>query len=194
MTSIRETALETIHFTAILGWPNASGLWPEATESQPPLKGISLERLLQLEKSGWAQVFADNEVNQDFTRKLDRLVAAWLTQEDYRELREIASRKTELEASEAAVSIFSDWIDISACKRLSHLVLGMRFTEPQVPICYALCSADRAIHSAISYSKIPQGFTEQEIAAAKLDLEENAEEYAALASRGILDEPPEGAM
>ena len=194
MTSIRETALETIHFTAILGWPNASGLWPEATESQPPLKGISLERLLQLEKSGWAQVFADNEVNQDFTRKLDRLVAAWLTQEDYRELREIASKKTEPEAGEAAVSIFSDWIDISACKRLSHLVLGMRFTEPQVPICYALCSADRAIHSAISYSKIPQGLTEQEIAAAKLDLEENAEEYAALASLGILDNPPEGAM
>ena len=194
MTSIRETASETLHFTVGLGGANAGGLSPEITASTTPLAGIPWEPLLQLDAPGWVQVFADNDVDSDFTRRLDRLVATWLTQEDYRELREIASSKTELAAAEAAEAIFSDWIDGSTCKRLSHLVLGMRFAEPKIPICYALCSAERAVHSAVSYSRRPQGLTEQEIAAAKQELEESAEEYAALASLGILDDPPEGAM
>ena len=194
MTSIRETASATLDLTDLLGRPYPLGPRAEATASPTPLGEIPWDLLLQLDKSGWAQVFAENEANQDFTRSLDRLVAAWLTQEDYRELREIASKKTEMPASEAAEAIFSDWIEITACKRLGHLVLGMRFTEPQVPICYALCSAERAVHSAVSYSRRQQGLTEQEIAAAEQELEEFAEEYAALASLGLLDEPPEGAM
>ena len=158
------------------------------------MAAIPWEQLLQLDRPGWAQVFADNEVNGGFTRNLDRLVAAWLTQEDYQELREIASRKTELAAGEATEAIFSDWIGSSACKRLSHLVLGMRFAEPKIPICYALCSAERAVHSALSYSRKPTGLSDREIAAAKQELKESAEEYAALASLGIFDEPLQGAV
>ena len=193
MTSIRETASETLHFTAGLGWANAEGPEAEITASTTPLAGIAWEPLLQLDAPGWAQVFADNEVDRDFTRKLDRLVATWLTQEDYRELREIASKKTSLPVSGAADAVFSDWIDDSACKRLSHLVTGMRFTEHQVPVCYALCNAERAVHSAVDYSRRPQGLSEQAIAAVKQELEESADEYAALASLGILEEPAEGA-
>ena len=192
MTSIKETASETLHFTAGLGWANASGLSPEITASTTPLAGISWELLLQLDAPGWAQVFVDNEVDRDFTRKLDRLVATWLTQEDYRELREIASKKTSLPVSGAADAVFSDWIDDSAGKRLSHLVTGMGFTEHQVPVCYALCNAERAVHSAVDYSRRPQGLSEQAIAAAKQELEESADEYAALASLGVLEEPAEG--
>ena len=84
MTSIRETASETLHFTAGLGWANAGGLSPEITASTTPLAGISWEPLLQLDAAGWAQVFADNHVDRDSTRRLDRLVATWLTQDDYR--------------------------------------------------------------------------------------------------------------
>ena len=144
MTSIRETASETLHFTAVLGWFDADGLGPEITASPNPLTGIPWEPLLQLDAPGWARVFADNDVDRDFTRRLDRLVAAWLTQDDYRQLREIASKKTDLPVGGAAEATFSDWINDSACKRLSHLVMGMRFTEPQVPVCYALCNADRS--------------------------------------------------
>ena len=193
MTSIRETASETLHFAAGLGWANAGGPGAEITASTTPLAGIAWEPLLQLDAPGWAQVFADNEVDRDFTRRLDRLVATWLTQEDYRELREIASKKTSLPVSGAADAVFSDWINDSACKRLSHLVTGMRFTEHQVPVCYALCNAERAVLSAVDYSRRPQGLSEQAIAAAKHELEESDDEYAALASLGILEEPPEGA-
>ena len=87
MTSIRETASGTLHFTAILGLVNATGPEPEITASPTPLAGIPWEQLLQLDAPGWAQLFADNDVDRDFTRKLDRLVSTWLTQEDYRELR-----------------------------------------------------------------------------------------------------------
>ena len=192
MTSIRETASETLHFTAGLGWANAGGPGAEITASTTPLAGIAWEPLLQLDAPGWAQVFADNDVNSDFTRRLDRLVATWLTQDDYRELREIASKKTDLPVGGAAEAVFSDWINDSACKRLSHLVMGMRFTEPQIPVCYALYNAQRAVHSAVDYSRRPQGLSEQAIAAAKQELEESADEYAALASLGILEEPAEG--
>ena len=192
MTSIRETASETLHFTAGLGWADAGGLSPEITASTTPLAGIPWEPLLQLDAPGWAQVFADNDVDSDFTRRLDRLVATWLTQDDYRELREIASKRTDLPVGGAAEAVFSDWINDSACKRLSHLVIGMRFTEPQIPVCYALCNAERAVHSAVDYSRRPQGLSEQAIAAAKQELEESADEYAALASLGILEDPPEG--
>ena len=192
MTSIRETASETLDFTAALGWANAGGLSPDITASTPPLAGISWEPLLQLDAPGWAQVFADNDVDRDFTRRLDRLVAAWLTQDDYRQLREIAFKKTDLPVGGAAEATFSDWINDTACKRLSHLVMGMRFTEPQVPVCYALCNAQRAVHSAVDYSRRPQGLSEQELEAAKQELEEHADEYAALASLGILEEPAEG--
>ena len=194
MKSISETASATLDLTALLSWPYPVDPSAATTVSPTPLAGIPWEKLLQLDTPGWAQAFADNEVDQDFTRNLDRLVAAWLTQADYRELREIASKKTELAAGEATEVIFSDWIGSSACKPLSHLVLGMRFAEPKVPICYALCSAERAVHSALSYSRKSPGLSDKEIAAAKLELEESAEEYAALASLGILDEPPQGAM
>ena len=70
--------------------------------------------------------------------------------------------------------------------------MGMRFTEPQIPVCYALYNAQRAVHSAVDYSRRPQGLSEQAIAAAKQELEESADEYAALASLGILEEPAEG--
>ena len=106
-----------------------------------------LEQLLQLDAPGWAQLFADNDVDRDFTRKLDRLVSTWLTQEDYRELREIASKKTDVPVVGAAEAVLSEWINDRACKRLSHLVMGMRFTDTQTPVCYALCNAERAIHS-----------------------------------------------
>ena len=194
MTSIRETASGTLNFTAIFGFANTDNPWPEITASPTPLAGIAWEPLLQLDGAGWVQVLAGNDVDRDFTRKLDRLVATWLTQEDYRELREIASNKTDLLAGGAAEAVFSDWINEGACKRLGHLVLGMRFAEPQIPVCYALCNAQRAVHSAVDYSRRPQGLSEQAIAAAKQELEESADEYAALASLGILDEPPEGAM
>ena len=194
LTSIRETASETLYFTAILGLANAIGPGPEITLHPSPLAGILWEPLLQLDAPGWARVFADNDVDRDFTRRLDRLVAAWLTQEDYRDLREIASKKTELPVGGAAEAVFSDWINDRACKRLSHLVMGMRFTEPQIPVCYALCNAQRAVHSAVNYSRRPQGLSEQAIAAAKQELEESADEYAALASLGILYELPEGSM
>ena len=153
-----------------------------------------LEQLLQLDAPGWAQLFADNDVDRDFTRKLDRLVSTWLTQEDYRELREIASKKTDVPVVGAAEAVLSEWINDRACKRLSHLVMGMRFTDTQTPVCYALCNVERAIHSAVDYSRRPQGLSRQAIAAAKRELAESAEEYTALASLGILDEPPEGSM
>ena len=194
MTSISETASATLDLTALFSWPYPVGPSAATTANPTPLAGIPWELLLQLDKSGWAQIFADNDVNQDFTLRLDRLVATWLTQEDYREIREIASSKTGLAATEAAEAIFSDWIDGGTCKRLSHLVLGMRFNEPKIPICYALCSAERAIHSAVRYSKKPQGLTQEAIAAAKVELDESSEEYVALASLGILYEPPEGAI
>ena len=194
MTSIRETATFILDLTALLAWPDRVGPRPEAIESPLLLPGTRWEQLLQLDRPGWAQVFTENEVNQDFIRRLDRLVATWLTQEDYRGLREIASRKTEMAASEAAEAIFSDWIEITACKRLGHLVLGMRFTDAKIPICYALCSAERAVLSAVSYSQRPQGLSEQAIAAAKQELEESADEYAELASLGISYEPPEGTL
>ena len=194
MTSIRETASETLDFTAALGWANAGGLSPDITASTPPLAGISWEPLLQLDAPGWAQVFADNDVDRDFTRRLDRLVATWLTQDDYRELREIASKKTDLPVGGAAEATFSDWINDNACRRLSHLVMGMRFTEPQVPVCYALCNAQRAVHAAVDYARRPQGLSEPATQAAKQELEEYADEYAALASLGILEEPAEGTM
>ena len=194
MTSIRETASETLHFTAGLGWAIADGLNSEITASTTPLAGIAWEPLLQLDAPGWLQVFANNHVDRDFTRRLDRLVAAWLTQDDYRELREIASKKTDLPFVGAAEAVFSDWINDSACKRLSHLIMGMRFTAPQVPVCYALCNAQRAVNSAVDYSRRPQTLSEQELEAAKQELEEHADEYAALASLGVLEEPPEGAI
>ena len=87
----------------------------------------------------------------------------------------------------------SEWIDDRACKRLSHLVVGMRFTDTQIPVCYALCNAERAIHSAVAYSRRTRRLSEQELEAAKQELEESAEEYAAFASLGIPEEPPEGA-
>ena len=121
-------------------------------------------------------------------------MAAWLTQEDYRELRAITSKKSDLSVGEAAEAVFSDWINDRACKRLSHLVMGMRFSELQIPVCYALCNAQRTVHSAMDYSRRPQGLSERAIAAAKQELEGSADEYAALASLGIMDEPPEGAM
>ena len=192
MTSIRETASETLHFTAGLGWANVGGQAREITANPTPLAEIAWEPLLQLDAPGWAQVFADNDIDRDFTRRLDRLVATWLTQDDYRELREIASKKTDLPAGRTAEAVFSDWINDSACKRLGHLVMGMRFAEPQVPVCYALCNAQRAVHSAVDYSRRPQGLSEQAVAAAKQELQESADEYAVLASLGILEEPPEG--
>ena len=54
--------------------------------------------------------------DNDFSRKLDRLVAARLTQEDYRELRAIASKKFDLSVREAAEAVFSDWINDRGCK------------------------------------------------------------------------------
>ena len=193
MTSIRETASGALNFTAFLHLVNAVGPWPGITASTTPLGGIPWEQLLQLDAPGWAQLFADNDVDRDFTRKLDRLVSAWLTQEDYRELRKIVSKKTDLPVVGAAEAILSEWINDRACKRLSHLVMGMRFTDTQTPVCYALCNAERAVQSAVDYSRRPQGFSEQAITAAKQELEESAEEYAALASLGIPEEPPEGA-
>ena len=190
MTSIRETASETLHFAAGLNRTNARDPEPVSTT---PLAGIPWELLLQLDAPGWAQLFADNDVDRDFTRKLDRLVATWLTQEDYRELRETASKKTDLPVVGAAEAVLSEWIDDRACKRLSHLVVGMRFTDTQTPVCYALCNAERAIHSAVEYSRRPEGYSEQELEDAKQELEEHADEYAALASLGILEEPAEGA-
>ena len=189
MTSIRETASETLQFAAGLNWTNARDPEPASTT---PLAGIPWELLLQLDAPGWAQLFADNDVDRDFTRRLDRLVATWLTQEDYRELREMASKKTDLPVVGAAEAVLSEWIDDRACKRLSHLVVGMRFTDTQTPVCYALCNAERAIHSAVEYSRRPEGYSEQAITAAKQELEESAEAYAAFASLGIPEEPPEG--
>ena len=189
MTSIRETASETLQFAAGLNWTNARDPEPASTT---PLTGIPWELLLQLDAPGWVQLFADNDVDRDFTRRLDRLVATWLTQEDYRELREMASKKTDLPVVGAAEAVLSEWIDDRACKRLSHLVVGMRFTDTQTPVCYALCNAERAIHSAVEYSRRPEGYSEQAITAAKQELEESAEEYAAFASLGIPEEPPEG--
>ena len=190
MTSIRETASETLQFAAGLEWTKAGEPEPASTT---PLGGIPWEQLLQLDAPGWAQLFADNDVDRDFTRKLDRLMSTWLTQEDYRELREIASKKTSLPVVGSAEAVLSEWIDDRACKRLSHLVVGMRFTDTQTPVCYALCNAERAIHSAVAYSRRTHRLSEQELEAAKQELEESAEEYAAFASLGIPEEPPEGA-
>ena len=192
MTSIRETASETLQFAAGLNRTNAEDPEPASTASTTPLARIPWEQLLQLDAPGWAQLFADNDVDRDFTRKLDRLVSTWLTQEDYRELREIASKKTNLPIVGAAEAVLSEWIDDRTCKRLSHLVVGMRFTDTQTPVCYALCNAERAIHSAVEYSRIPEGYSEQRLEAANQELEEHADEYAALASLGILEEPAEG--
>ena len=44
----------------------------------------------------------------------------------------------------------------------------------------------------MDYSRRPQGLSEQAVAAAKQELQESADEYAALASLGILEEPAEG--
>ena len=193
MTSIRETASETLRFAAGLDWTNAGDPGPASTASTTPLAGIPWEQLLQLDAPGWAQLFADNDVDRDFTRKLDRLVSSWLTQEDYRELREIASKKTDVPVVGAAEAVLSEWINDRACKRLSHLVMGMRFTDTQTPVCYALCNAERAIHSAVAYSRRTRQLSEQELEAAKQELEECADEYTALASLGITEEPPKGA-
>ena len=193
MTTIRETASETLQFAAGLDWTNDGDPGPAITASPTPLAGIPWERLLQLDAPGWAQLFADNDVDRDFTRKLDRLVSTWLTQEDYRELREIASKKTDLPVVGAAAAVLSEWINDRACKRLSHLVMGMRFTDTQTPVCYALCTAERAIHSAVAYSRRTRRLSEQELEAAKQELEECADEYTALASLGITEEPPKGA-
>ena len=188
MTSIKEIASETLEITAGFGWAHVAGAKPAIPVAQPYQAGTGWEPLLRLDAAGWTQFLADNNVDGYFTRKLDRLVATWLTQQDYRELREIASKTTDAPCDITAETVFSEWIDEEACRRLGHLIIGMGFTEPHIPLCYAFGNAHRAVHAAIAYSQRERGLNELELEAAKRELEDHADEYATLSSLGIIEE------
>ena len=190
MTTISDIATETIHRTAGFGWA------PE-TDERPydrairPLPRVTTDELLRLDGPAWGRLFADHDVDRQLVLQLDRLVANWRVQSDYRKLRNMASHRTHEPVLKATENLLSEWVTEDDCRRLAHLVLGMGFGEPQLPICYALCSALRTIQSAIDYTKSDRGLTEGEIKAAKDEIAAAHDEYAELAALGIIEEPSE---
>ena len=190
MTTISDIATETIHRTAGFGWV------PEPDErpydrANRPLPRVTTDDLLRLDGPAWGRLFTDHDVDRQLVLQLDRLVANWRVQSDYRELRERASRRRHEPVLKATENLLSEWVTEDDCKRLAHLVLGMGFVEPALPICYALCSALRAIQSAIDYTKSDRGLTEREIEAAKDEIAAAHDEYAEQAALGIIEEPSE---
>ena len=190
MTTISDIATETIHRTAGLGWI------PELDERPyyraiGQLPRVTTDELLTLDGPGWGRLFADYDVDRQLVLQLDRLVANWRVQSDYRKLRKMASNRRHEPVLKATENLLSEWVTEDDCKRLAHLVLGMGFVEPELPICYALCSALRTIQSAIGYTKSDKGLTEEEIEAAKDEIAAAPDEYAQLAALGIIEEPSE---
>ena len=190
MTTISEIATETIHHTAGFGWIPDLDERPYSRATRP-LPQVTTDDPLRLDGPGWGRLFADHDVDRQLVMQLDRLVANWRMQPDYRELRNMASHRRHEPVLKATENLLSEWVTEDDCKRLAHLVLGMGFVEPELPICYALCSALRAIQSAIDYTKSDRGLTEGEIEAAKDEIAAAHDEYAELAALGIIEEPSE---
>ena len=190
MTTISDIASETIHRTA------GFGCIPEPDErpydrATRPLPRVKTDDLLTLDGPAWGRLFVNHNVDRQLVLKLDRLVANWRVQSDYRELRKMASRRRHEPVLKATENLLSEWVTEDDCKRMAHLVLGMGFVEPELPICYALCSALRTIQSAIDYTKSDRGLTEREIEAAKDEIAAAHDEYAELAALGIIEEQSE---
>ena len=190
MTTISDIATETIHRTEGFGWTPQQDERPYDRQTRP-LPQVTTDYLLSLDGPAWGRLFADHEVDRQLVLQLDRLVANWRVQSDYRKLRKMASHRRHEPVLKATENLLSEWVTEDDCKRLAHLVLGMGFVEPELPICYALCSALRTIQSAIDYTKSDRGLTEEEIEAAKDEIAAAHDEYAELAALGIIEEPSE---
>ena len=190
MTSITELATDTIDRTSALGWDQGTGA-AAAARKPASLPQASIDLLLKLDGLGWGRFFAEHNVDHQMVRQLERLAAAWRSQSDHRTLRKIASARKHEPAGKATQAIIEEWVTYADCERLGYLVLDMGFAEPEVPVCYALCSAIRAIHSAVDYASDKRNLTGEEINAARAELLDSAEEYSELSGLGILEEPPE---
>ena len=132
-------------------------------------------------------MLAEHDVDRQLVWRLDRLVANWLTQADYRKLRAMASRRRHGPPAKATEALIVEWITEENCRRLSHLVVGMGFTEVELPICSAL----RAVQSTVDYVREDRGLTQEEIEAARNELFDSADEYTELAELGMTEEPHE---
>ena len=188
MTTISDIAIETIQRAEGFGWTNKPDEQPYGTAVRP-LPQVPAKQLLALDGPAWDRLLANHDPGRQLTLQLDRLVANWLAQSDYRELRNMAYQRRHEPVLKATENLLSEWVSEDDCKRLAHLVLGMGFTEPELPVCYALSNALRAIRSAIDYTKPDRGLTEREIETAKDEIAAAHEEYAELAALGIIEEP-----
>ena len=190
MTSIAELAAGVIHRTSEFG-QNQHYSTGSTTEKPSSLAQIPMDTLLRLDAQGWRRIFVQYDVERETVQRLERLIFTWRPQSDYRILRNMATARRLEHASQATRDIIAEWVTYDDCDRLGHLVYGMRFTEPELPVCYAMSSAIRAIHSAVDYAREHRELTKEEIREARAELLESAGEYAELAGLGITDEPYE---
>ena len=156
---------------------------PEEPSSDP--EQAYMESLLELDAPGWGRFFNEHEEYQAVRGRLERLIAIWLNQHDYRELRKLAEAKTQQPPAKAVDAIIEEWITDKACIRLASLIAAMRFPDPEVPTCFALCSAHRAIQHEVDHARMPKGLTEEEIEAAVEEMLESSDEDMALAFLGF---------
>lgn len=116
---------------------------------------------------------------------MEGLVAIWLNQSDYRELRKLAQARINQPSTSAANALIGEWITEGACIRLAFLVVAMRFPDFEVPICYALCNAYRAILHEVNHARTSKGLTQQEIEDALKEMHESANEDMELSFLGF---------
>ena len=137
----------------------------------------SVDTLLGLDAPGWARFLQQSGADQQLIRRLDRLVANWLDEDDYRQLRKMAVPRVAHASDTEVPVLFSDWISAGDAKRLGFLVAGMGFLEPNVPVCYAMCSAVRAVEAALDYVRLDHGFSDEEQATMEAEMRRSDSPY-----------------
>ena len=189
MTTIAELATQTIERTSTFDLLPSRHL---AENEKGPIcrDDVSKDALLRLDARGWGRLFAELDVDRQVVRQLDRLVATWRSHQDYRRLRQMALDRRHEPQAKATEALLSEWVTEEDCKRLGHLVVGLGFSDPELPICYSLCSALRAVQSSLNYAKSDEYLNEEEIEAARNELFESSDEYQELASLGMTEESP----
>ena len=145
----------------------------------------TVEALLALDGPGWASLLAGQGSTSRDIHHLDDLVSLWLSADDYRRLRRLAS---DLGRTGDVDGLMASWLSDEDVRRLGYLVVGMGFAEPRYPVCYAVCSAKRAAQAVLERVGGEPGFSDAEIAA-MLDSAADAEDDdVALAATGLDDD------
>ena len=161
----------------------------QSITGEPTVIDLTTEELVKLNYAGWMNTLQDLGLGEEYIQRLEELVANWMGQQKRRELRRLARERSHQNLETAQDELIEEWITDQDCHRLAQLIKEREFTQPRIPVCYAVSDARRTIESTLRFIRNMRAMTKEEIAAGDQELQENQDEYDYLSALGMLEEP-----